>query len=173
MSWKSARVAATVSSAASDLSAAAAACSDYRIDVTAERFGDCVCGYPKRAHAVPSAGEPRAAPTRRSFGGATLAATAPRGPKKKPDGPLLPGWSEAKAPDGSTYYTHAETKATTLKRPDLDRLRLAFRHYDADKSGALGRGDGMHPHPFECDALFTEADLDPSETRLIRGVCQI
>jgi len=64
---------------------------------------------------------------------------------------------------------------------DLDRLRLAFRHYDADKSGALGRGEfrsamldsGMHPHPFECDALFTEADLDPSETRLIRGVCQI
>lgn len=53
---------------------------------------------------------------------------------------------------------------------DLDRLRLAFRHYDADKSGALGRGEfrsamldsGMHPHPFECDALFTEADLDHS-----------
>ena len=32
--------------------AAPEACSDYRVDVTATRFGDCKCGWPKAAHAA-------------------------------------------------------------------------------------------------------------------------
>lgn len=31
--------------------------------------------------------------------------------------PLLPGWTEHKAPTGHTYYYHAETKASTYTRP--------------------------------------------------------
>lgn len=33
--------------------------------------------------------------------------------------PLLPGWSEHKAPTGHTYYYHAETKSSTYKRPGV------------------------------------------------------
>ncbi|KAI8952967.1 hypothetical protein F4801DRAFT_166601 [Xylaria longipes] len=34
--------------------------------------------------------------------------------------PLLPGWTEHKAPTGHTYYYHAETKQSTYKRPSAD-----------------------------------------------------
>ncbi|KAH8157929.1 hypothetical protein CIB48_g10332 [Xylaria polymorpha] len=34
--------------------------------------------------------------------------------------PLLPGWTEHKAPTGHTYYYHAETKQSTYKRPAAD-----------------------------------------------------
>ncbi|KAL1500184.1 hypothetical protein AB1Y20_012853 [Prymnesium parvum] len=41
------------------------ACAEYRVDVTAARFGDCTCGFPKRSHAAapPAArASPRRAP---------------------------------------------------------------------------------------------------------------
>ncbi|KAL1519976.1 hypothetical protein AB1Y20_023460 [Prymnesium parvum] len=34
----------------------AAACEDYRVDMTAARFGDCKCGLPKAAHGAPPPG---------------------------------------------------------------------------------------------------------------------
>ena len=31
-------------------------CENYRVDLKAARFGDCVCGYPKSAHTISSIG---------------------------------------------------------------------------------------------------------------------
>ncbi|KAL1890378.1 hypothetical protein Cpir12675_005424 [Ceratocystis pirilliformis] len=36
--------------------------------------------------------------------------------------PLLPGWTEHKAPSGQIYYYHAETKQSTFKRPSIQPM---------------------------------------------------
>ncbi|KAL2890689.1 Pre-mRNA-splicing factor dre4 [Ceratocystis lukuohia] len=36
--------------------------------------------------------------------------------------PLLPGWTEHKAPSGQIYYYHAETKQSTYKRPSIQPM---------------------------------------------------
>ncbi|KAK0629381.1 hypothetical protein B0T17DRAFT_455590, partial [Bombardia bombarda] len=42
--------------------------------------------------------------------------------------PLLPGWTEHKAPTGHTYYYHAETKESTYKRPSMPTTNPAMSY---------------------------------------------
>ena len=141
-----------------DLGEWAQACDEYRVDMTAARFGDCKCGFPKSAHKATAVCAPAAASSNRNGNAAAARARfaalptqappkpPPEAPPPKPrantapsrPGRPDPGSSSAAASSGNGGYrdhmfdrSHLGSRANWFRRQFSSTANLSSRRSSA------------------------------------------
>ena len=88
-------------------------CANYTIDLAAERYGVCKCGFLKKEHGQ-SDGCKRVSAERAAFSAAAAAAPTAAAP---PPGGLPAGWVEQRDASNNVFYANTQTGQTQWTRP--------------------------------------------------------